>query len=86
MLSEPELYLQEYYTDEIKSLIEAEKHAGNLSSHAEVLNAGCQLSKELLDATEPNIKDKIKTMYNLQKKKQKEKESDEAQDPVAIQQ
>lgn len=85
VISKSEIYSQEYYDDQIKPLIKAEQDAGNLSSRGEVLNAARKLSKELLEAAEDDIKDRIKTMYNLQKKKQKEGDG-ETQDPVTIQQ
>ncbi|KAG9309247.1 hypothetical protein JVU11DRAFT_10728 [Chiua virens] len=83
VLSQSELYLQEFYKEKIKLLIKAEQESGNLHTPGEILNAGQKLSKELLEAADDDMKDRIKIMYELQKKKPTEA-TDKSLDPATI--
>ncbi|KAN0082691.1 hypothetical protein V8E55_008486 [Tylopilus felleus] len=68
ILSQSEIYLAECYDDRIKPHVDAVRSTGQLNSCGEVLHAVHQLSKELLEGEDHNIKEKVEEIYKAQKK------------------
>ncbi|KAG9318345.1 hypothetical protein JVU11DRAFT_433 [Chiua virens] len=78
ILSEAELFTHKYYETLIKPVINADKQSGTLLTSGEVLNATQNLSKKLLEEATPDVKAKIKVMYDLQKRKPQLMDDDDA--------
>ncbi|KAF8431010.1 hypothetical protein L210DRAFT_3508096 [Boletus edulis BED1] len=74
ILSQSEIYSVEYYNDRIKPRLDIEKETGKLQSRGDVLRAGHKLSKELLEAEDKEIKDRVEEIYKMQKRKEKTEE------------
>ncbi|KAF8121442.1 hypothetical protein EV363DRAFT_1172274 [Boletus edulis] len=74
ILSQSEIYSVEYYNDRIKPRLDIEKETGKLQSRGDVLRAGRKLSKELLEAEDKEIKDRVEEIYKMQKRKEKTEE------------
>ncbi|KIK74896.1 hypothetical protein PAXRUDRAFT_174380 [Paxillus rubicundulus Ve08.2h10] len=86
LLTQAELYSLEYYNNRIKPHIKAEQEAGNIKTCSKFLATVQKLSKELLDAEDEDIKQRIQEMYEAQKKQGKRDTGMTNQtDPDAIQ-
>lgn len=88
VLSKPELYAVEYYEDRIKPQVKDAQEAGRLGrSRGDTLTFTRKLSRELLDAKDEEVKQKINAIYDAQPQKKgvTNAQVDDPTDPVAIQ-